>query len=144
VKRGSEWRKLILEGMTFLPSTTRDLTLKLVEQRRELLPGTDLALNNPTPRYEFSRDVLIFEGESLGSKVQCEISREAIDDYFKLRGASNETRVEKFLEQRSVFEAAARIKYLTWPIEEPDSVLVKTRDMPKLLQEMSAKPKSRN
>lgn len=126
INRGPEWRKLMTEGMTLLPSTTRDITLKVVDGRRNLLPGADLTFNNPPPRYDFSRDVLIFEGNSLGSKAQCEISREAIDDYFKLRSASNNTRVEKFLEQRSVFEAAVRIKYLSWPIEEPNSVLVKT------------------
>jgi hypothetical protein len=144
IRRGSEWSKLIFEGMTFLSSITRDMTLKIVERQRNLLPGADLTFNNPPPRYDFSRDVLIFEGESLGSKVQCEISRESLDDYFKLRNASNETRVRKFLEKRSVFENAARMKYLSWPIEEAGSVLVRTQDMPSLLHEMSTKSKAGN
>lgn len=142
INRGSEWRKLMTEGMTLLTSTTRDITLKVVDARRNLLPGADLTFSNPPPSYDFSRDVLIFEGASLGSKVQCEISRETLDDYFKLRSASNETRVEKFLEKRSIFEGTARIKYLTWPVEEPDTVLVRTQDMPRLLHELSMKSKS--
>jgi hypothetical protein len=53
-----------------------------------------------------------------------------------MSGASNDERIQKFLEKRSIFEQLARIKYLNWPIDEPESVLVKTMDITKLLEEM--------
>lgn len=137
VERGPEWRRLLTEGMTLLSSKTRDTALKVVDARRSLLPGADLIFNNPPPRYDWSRDVLTFEGQAFGNKVRCAISREALDDYFKLTNATDETRVKKFLEKRSIFEDMARIKYLSWPVEEPDSVLVKSRDVPQLLKEIS-------
>jgi len=42
----------------------------------------------------------------------------------------------KFRENRETFEKMLRIKYLTWPIEEPGAVLLKTGDVEKLLKDL--------
>jgi hypothetical protein len=134
--RRKKWRKLLMEGMTLLHPRCRDLTLKTVDARRSDLPDMDLRFDNPPVHYDFGRDILTFAGEAQGHPVRCAISREAIDDYFRMSGASNDERIQKFLEKRSIFEQLARIKYLNWPIDEPESVLVKTMDITKLLEEM--------
>ena len=36
-----------------------------------------------------------------------------------------------------MIELIARTKYLSWPVEEPGAVLIKTTDVPKLLKETS-------
>ena len=70
----------------------------------------------------------------------CAISREALDDYFDTDKLDNQGRLETFLRKRSQIESMARSKFLAWPIEEPESVLIKTMDVPKLIQKMSVKP----
>ena len=99
-------------------------------ETRRLLPGIDLKFSNPAPHYDFSRDIVTFAGEAFGAPVTCAISREALDDHFG--AATKEERLQKFLENRSSIESMTREKYLNWPIEEPDAVLIKTSDVPKL------------
>ena len=135
--RGQKWKELLLEGTSQLAPKNRDVTLKVVEGRRNIVPGLDLTFNNPPPRYDFRRDIVEFLGESLGGRVNCAISREALDDHFDTDGQDNRGRVEKFLERRSEIENKARTKYLSWPVEEVEAVLVKTMDVPKLRQSSS-------
>jgi hypothetical protein len=44
----------------------------------------------------------------------------------------SQERLSKFREIRSVIERMAREKYLRWPVEEPEVVLIRTDDVPKL------------
>lgn len=128
-KRGPKWRQLLDEGLSDVPGYTRDLTLKTVGSLRSELPGIDLTFNNPPPRYDFQRDVVEFKGQALGQPVVCAISREALDDHFGTDGLDKSGRTEAFLKNRTKIEAIARNKYLKSPIEEPDTVLVKTSDI---------------
>jgi hypothetical protein len=128
--RGRTWQKLIGEGLVQLSAKTRDLTLKVAGEKRRLLPGSDLTFANPAPHYDFSRDIVSFVGEAFSASVTCAISREALDDHFG--ATTKEDRLQKFLDNRSLIEKMAREKYLNWPIEEPDAVLIKTSDVPKL------------
>jgi hypothetical protein len=69
--------------------------------------------------------------------VKCAISREALDDHFGSAGTSgrtNEERLETFRKNRSAIERMARHKYLSWPVEEIETVLIKTEDFPALTQ----------
>jgi hypothetical protein len=75
--------------------------------------------------------VVAFAGQALGQTVACAISREALDDYFGTDGLDKDGRIEAFLKNRSKIEEMARIKYLKWPIEEPDNILIKTSDIPR-------------
>jgi hypothetical protein len=128
--RGKTWQKLIGEGLVQLSAKTRDLTLKAVGETRRLLPGSDLTFANPAPHHDFSRDIVTFAGEASGAPVTCAISREALDDHFGT--TTKEERLQKFRDNRSSIESMAREKYLNWPIEEPEIVLIKTSDVPKL------------
>jgi hypothetical protein len=141
--RGRGWQEPLLDGMSQLPQRSRDLTLKAIERTRSIIPKLDLTFQNPAPRYLRERDVISFGGEANGEAVQCAISRETLEDHFDANGLSIEGRLAKFLEQRTAIEEMARAKYLTWPIEEPGAVLIKTLDVQKLLKEIprSAKRK---
>jgi len=135
IQRGHKWRQLILEGLTQVGAQSRDLMLKVADERRSMLPGIDLTFTNPPPHYDFSRDVVTFVGQALQNPVHCEISREALDDYFGADGHDRKGRIEKFLENRSKIEGIARTKYLFWPIEEPGRILIRTGEVQKLLKE---------
>jgi hypothetical protein len=136
-ERGPKWRKLLLGGTSQLAPTSRDVTLKVLGRARETLPGIDLTFNNPPARYDSSRDVVTFTGEALGNSVECAISREVLEDYFAADGVDKSGRVEAFLKNRSKIERMVRTKYLSWPVEEPGTVLLKTMDVEKLLRTTS-------
>jgi len=132
---GKKWRQLLGEGLSQLPAAIRDQVLKVVDEHRDKTTGLDLTFNNPAPKYDFSRDIVTFVGEALGSQVNCAISREALDDNFGNAGTSGHTkeeRLETFHKNRSAIESLARHKYLFWPVEEIEAVLIKTHDVPKL------------
>lgn len=127
--RGKKWRQLLLEGLAQLAPRSRDITLKALSLKREILPAIDLVFTAQPPRYDSNRDAVSFVGESLGSAVSCAISREAIEDYFGADGRDAKGRVEVFLKNRSKIERLLRTKYLSSPIDEPEAVLVKTSDV---------------
>jgi hypothetical protein len=137
-ERGRSWRQLLTAGLSQLGASARDLTLKGIDGRRSMIAGLDLAFSNPPARYDSNRDTVTFAGDALGSTVTCAISREALDDHFGADGLGQDGRVERFLKNRSKIELMARTKYLSWPVEEPGAVLIKTTDIPKLLKETSA------
>jgi hypothetical protein len=131
-ERGPHWRKFLLEGMRNLAPHARDVMLKIVGRARDILPGIDLTFDGSTARYDFSRDTVTFVGAAFGSPVQCAISREALDDHFGTDGVDNTGGVEAFQKSRSKIERLVRRKYLSWPAEEPEYVLVKTVDVERL------------
>lgn len=133
--RGPAWRQGLAEGIGQIPSKIRDAVLKTVGARRDIVPDVDLTFTDAPARYDFERDVVTFVGEALGKSVRCGISREALADHFAATtGLANEERLNKFRENRSAIEQMAREKYLHWPIEDPESILIKTLDVPKLKQ----------
>lgn len=125
--RGPKWRQLLLEGMSQLAPRIRDIVLKSVGERRETAPNLDLTFQDPPPRFDFDRDIVTFVGQASGSLVKCSISGEALDDHF----GQGEDRVLKFRENRSEIEKIARLKYLSWPIEDPENIFIKTEDVRK-------------
>lgn len=136
-ERGPKWRKLLLGGMSQINPRPRDLTLKILDRPREILPGIDLTFDNPVARYDWGRDVVSFTGEALGDAVKCAVSRETLDDHFGADNLDEDGRIEAFRKNRSKIERLLRTKYLSWPVEEPESVLLKTMDVEKLLQTTS-------
>jgi hypothetical protein len=131
-ERGPHWRKFLLEGMRSLAPHARDVMLKIVGRARDIVPGIDLTFDGSTARYDSSRDTITFVGAAFGSPVRCAISREALDDHFGTDGIDNTGRVEVFQKSRSKIERLVRRKYLSWPAEEPEYVLVKTMDVERL------------
>ncbi|MEK7361317.1 MAG: hypothetical protein AAB133_04470, partial [Pseudomonadota bacterium] len=55
---------------------------------------------------------------------------EALSDYIRASGLNPKSQIEIFLKNRSTIERLTRTKYLSHPIEEPGTVLIKTEDMP--------------
>jgi hypothetical protein len=136
--RGPTWRKLLVEGLSQLPAASRDKLLRTIELSRKIVPGLDLTFREPVPRYDFERDAVNFIGTAGRSEVRCAISREALDDNFgATSGLSNNQRLDKFRKNRLSIEQMAREKYLNWPLDEPEAVLIKTADVPKLLEKQS-------
>jgi hypothetical protein len=137
-QRGKTWRQLLGEGLSQLPAAARDLTLKVVDKRRDMTTGLNLTFHNSASNYDQSRDIVAFGGEALGVPVRCAISRAALDDNFGTAGTSgrtNEERLETFRKNRSAIERMARQKYLFWPVEEIEAVVIKTEEVPKLIKE---------
>ena len=132
-ERGPKWRKLLLDGMSRLAPRARDLTLKALGRTRQILPGVDLAFNNPPPRYDSNRDLVIFTGEALGSPVECAVSRETLEDHFDADNLGKTGGIKAFLKNRSNIEQLMRTKYLSWPVEDPRTLLLRTSDIEKLL-----------
>jgi hypothetical protein len=130
--RGKTWGRLILEGLSQLPISPRDIVLKAVDKSRDIVPGIDLTFNNPPPRYDSQRDIVAFAGESFGDEVRCAVSREGLADHFGANNVTNEGRVEAFRKNRTTIEQLTRKKYLHWPVEEPGQVILKTQDIPRL------------
>ena len=118
--------------MRNLAPHARDLMLRILGRSRDILSGIDLTFDGSTGRYDFSRDTVTFVGAAFGSPVQCAISREALDDHFGTDGLDNAGRVEAVQRNRSKFESLVRRKYLSWPVEEPEYVLVKTMEVERL------------
>ena len=96
---------------------------------RLVIPGLDLTFSAPRARYDSDRDAVTFSGDAGGQRVLCAVSREALEDHFGADGADQDGRLEIFRKNRSTFENMARTKYLTWPVEEIGSVLIKTDDV---------------
>jgi hypothetical protein len=134
--RGKAWRQLLTEAISKLDASVRDITLKVIDVRRSTIPRLDLTFDNPPAHYDFHRDTVTFNGTSLGSTVTCAVSRETLDDHFGADGLGQNERLQQFLKNRSKIELLARTKYLTWPVEEPGAVLVRTTDVQKLLSKI--------
>lgn len=130
--RGPRWRQLLLDGMSRLEPSVRDLLLKALKRRREILPGMNLRFGGSAPRYDSTREVVTFTGEALGDSVQCSVSREALEDYFGANNLGRAGRLEAFHKNRSEIEGMIRTMYLTWPIETPGVALLTTADVEEL------------
>lgn len=130
-KKGKEWRRLLIEGLSELTPRARDGLLKAIGHCPNFIPGLDLTFDNAPPRYQFDREVITFSGNSMGGLVNCAISREALDDDFGADGTGQKSRIEAFHKNRSIIEQLARTKYLSSRIEEPGSVLIKSMDRKK-------------
>lgn len=131
-ERGPTWRKLLLDGMRHLSAHARDLTLKTIGRTREIVPQIDLTFRSPPALYDTHREVVRFVGESLGSPVECAVSREALEDHFGANHSDRKGRLEAFQRERSRIERLLRSKYLHRPVEDPESVLLTTGDVEEL------------
>jgi hypothetical protein len=132
--RGKAWRQALSGGITQLESRARDLLVKCLGRTRQIVPGLDLTFQNPPAVYVLDRDIVAFVGHANGDAVQSAISREALEDHFGGDDLDMDGRLEVFRQNRSAIEHLAREKYLTWPVEEPNSVLIRTLDVPKLMR----------
>jgi hypothetical protein len=70
--------------------------------------------------------VIVYWGQDRETRVQCEISREALDDHFHV---DNKDTLEVFRANRQAIEQEARRKYLAGRTEPDGSVLIRTGDL---------------
>lgn len=131
--RGKAWQRLLGEGLGLIHPDIRDRTLAAAETSRSVIPGLDLRFAAPVARYEADRDVVTFLGEAGGAHVRCAVSGEALEDNFRADRMDRNGQLRVFRENRAILENLARLKYLTWPVEQPGAVLLESTDVPRLL-----------
>lgn len=120
------------------PPRSRDLLLKAIGRCRAILPEIDLTFRNPPVRYDSDREVVRFIGESLGSPLECAVSRAALEDHFGASNVSPKGRIEAFQSNRAEIEELLRTKYLQWPVDEPESLILTTADVAQLRASIEA------
>jgi hypothetical protein len=135
-EHGPNWRRPLIEAMAAIAPPIRDITLKVANKTRAILPGIDLTFDDRPATYDLVSDTVVFHGQALGRSVRCMISRKALDDNFGTDDLGDKGRLGAFRENKAKIEGMARRKYLFWPVEEPDAVVIKTLDFPKLLKEI--------
>jgi Protein of unknown function (DUF1488) len=86
----------------------------------------ELTFPDPQEAYVFDRGVVTFWGQDGERRVQCAVSREALDDHFK---GDKKGKLEVFRANRRAIEEEARKKYLVGAIEPDGSVLIRTLDL---------------
>lgn len=92
----------------------------MIDERR-------LTFQNPDPTYDVNREVILFWGEDNNKrKIACRISREALEDHFKL--VLNKNAVEIFNQNQMYITQQAQRKYLSDRFEQDGSILLKTED----------------
>jgi len=89
-------------------------------------PAHELRFPDPREAFIFNREVVVFWGQDGETRVQCAISREALDDHFK---GDNKDKLEVFRANRQAIEEEARKKYLAGATEPDGSVLIRTLDL---------------
>ena len=136
--RGPKWRTLLLGGMRHMSPRSRDLLLKAIGRCRAILPEIDLTFRNPPVRYESDREVVRFAGESLGNPIECAVSREALEDHFGANNRGVKGRLEALQRNRTSIEELLRTKYLHWPVDQPESLLLTTADVEPLRASIEA------
>jgi hypothetical protein len=130
--RGPTWKRLLLQGMAHIEPRARDLLLKVLGRTRDIIPGMDLTFGDARVRYDSETDVVKLAGEALTHVVDCAVSGEVLEDYFGARNRGHDARLEAFLRNRSRAEGLLRTKFLSWKVEAPEAVLLRTADVEKL------------
>jgi hypothetical protein len=92
----------------------------------EDMGGRTLEFPAPEERYNSDRGVVVFWGRDGKTRVQCAISREALDDHYH---GDNKDKLEVFRANRRAIEEIARRKYLAGVTEPDGSVLIRTGDL---------------
>jgi hypothetical protein len=142
-ERGPTWSRLLGEGLGELSSRLRDRVLQQTLRPRSIVPGLTLSFQAPRVRYDSERAVVLFLGSAGGETVRCVISREALDDHFDTDHSTPEARAERVRSSRDLFERMCVQKYLNWPVEEPNSVLIRTSEVERLLTEAGDQSKTK-
>ena len=85
-----------------------------------------LEFPEPNEQWIFDREVVVFWGQDLDTRVRCEISQEALDDHF---GGDGKDELQVFRANRKAIEDFARKNFLAGQIEPDGSVLIRTLDL---------------
>jgi len=91
----------------------------MLDQRRLDFPTANA-------KYFSERGVVRFSGEDGVKKVICEISEEALSDYFN---GNNQDPIKIFKENQEAIEHEARRKYINEQLDRQEVVLIKSEDL---------------
>jgi hypothetical protein len=125
---GPHWRKLLTTALGKIDPVIRDRALHVFMEGRGIIEGLDLQFRDAPPRYDFIRDIVVFDGEEGARRIPCCISREALDDHFGTDGFSQEQRVKAFRDNRREIQEMARMVYLNNAVRDDGVVLVTSSD----------------
>jgi hypothetical protein len=138
-ERGPRWQVLLLSALAQLDPAGRDRLLYATRRTRATIPNLDIEFRDPRPRYDLSRDVLIFAGLTAGGEKDCAISRAALDDWFGAGGEAEAGALRAFRDNRDEIQAMARGIYLNDPVPADGAVLIKTSEVPALRKRLNAR-----
>jgi hypothetical protein len=142
-ERGPRWQKLLRDALVHLDPTGRDRLLYTIGQPRAFIANLDIEFRDSPPRYDFSRDIVVFAGLSMGRQKDCAISREALDDWFGADGKDKDGRLQAFRDNRAEIQALARDLYLNEPVPADGVALIKTLEVPELRARLKARARRR-
>ena len=91
-----------------------------------MLDKRSLTFPEPKVFYDSGRMVIKFVGQDSNKVIQCAISREALEDHFKL---ATQSELKVFADNQARIEHEARRKYLLGQIESDGTVLVCSDDL---------------
>ena len=132
-RRTGEFKKLTDAEVSLLEAVVNDAfddfgdgASDKIHEAEEVPQRHELEFPEPNERWLFDREVVVFWGQDLDTRVRCEISQEALDDNFKGDGKD---KVQVFRANRKAIEEFARKKYLEGQMEPDGSVLIRTLDL---------------
>lgn len=106
-----------------------DIQLPTVLSVFEVLGMIDkrsISFSDPKAYYDASHMVVRFVGEGNGKQVKCAISREALEDHFRL---TSQDVVKVFSKHLERIQHEIRRKYLSGNLEQDGSILVNSNDL---------------
>jgi len=134
--RGRTWQRLLGEGMGLVHPATRDRTLQCVGAPRSVVPGLDLRFIPGRATCDPAGDeVLCFAQaryERLGGAVEgirCVVARDGLEASFGTGPLDREGCLATVRQHRSAIEHAARVKYLTGPVDGSGEVRLTPEDL---------------
>jgi len=132
-RRTGEFKQLTDHEVSLLEAVVKDSFEDFGEGASEAIHDADqaserheLEFPEPNEQWIFDREVVVFWGQDVDTRVRCEISREALDDHF---GGDGTDKVQVFRTNRKAIEELARRKYLAGQTESNGSVLIRTLDI---------------
>jgi hypothetical protein len=132
-RRTGEFKKLTDAEVSLLEAVVNDAfddfgdgASDKIHEAEEVPRRHELEFPEPNERWFFDREVVVFWGQDLGTRVRCEICQEALDDNFKGDGKD---KVQVFRANRKAIEEFARKKYLEGQLEPDGSVLIRALDL---------------
>ncbi len=91
-----------------------------------MIDARRLDFPNPSAEYLSDRHVVRFVGQDGDKNVMCEISKEALDDYFN---GDDQIPLKTFKENQRTIEHEARRKYIDGQVNAEGIVLIKSEDL---------------
>jgi hypothetical protein len=132
-RRTAEFEKLTDEEVSLLEAVVNDAFDGFGEGGTDKIHDIDdapqrheLEFPEPNEQWIFDREVVVFWGQDAGTRVRCEISRQALDDNF---AGDGKDKLQVFRTNRKAIEDFARKKYLAGQTESDGSILIRTLDL---------------